>query len=249
MEIGEVSEECCNLYLRALHLYWGLNGHTVDDTAAVEAFANAAEFGHPGAQLQMGVFYKCGGLVPQDKELAVKLFKTVAKKVPWFKERANDGDALAQWQLSRLIAHGVIDSCDSTQWCRLAAEQGYALAQFDLSQCYHDGEGVPKDSTQAAYWCQLAADQMMVEAGYWIGSYLRDGCGTKKDDTSALNWLRAAASRGHGGAQRVLSRLYSTPTNRKKGRKWLRNSSDNNSKNPCASRIIKPLTVRLSVAG
>ena len=223
------------IYEEALSWYWGLDGHTVDDREAVSLFEQAANMGYAAAQLQMGVFYKCGGLMKRDTQEAETWFGRVRERTGWFVERAEAGDVLAMWQLSRLIAHGLSDDhCDDDAlvWCRRAAECGYALAQFDLSQCYNDGDGVPKDLKQASEWCRRAAVQQMVEASYWLGHYYTEGSGpdawaTRADD-KAVYWLRSAASRGHCAAQRLLGFLYS-PSRTRSACKWLKNSRDNGS--------------------
>lgn len=45
------------------------------------------------------------------------------------------------------------------RWYRLAAEQGYADAQFRLGLMYAEGRGVAKDDAEAVRWYQLAAAQ------------------------------------------------------------------------------------------
>eukprot|EP01064_Diplonema_japonicum_P010979 TRINITY_DN18229_c0_g2_i2.p1 TRINITY_DN18229_c0_g2~~TRINITY_DN18229_c0_g2_i2.p1 ORF type:complete len:263 (+),score=45.30 TRINITY_DN18229_c0_g2_i2:40-828(+) len=219
----------CNLYQEALNWYWGLEGHPVGDAEAVQAFETAAELGHPGAQLQMGVFYKLGGLKGKDSEKAADLFEKVRDKKEWFINRAEQGEALAQWQLSRLVAHGVVTGkSDAMDWCKAAAEQGYALAQFDLSQCYYTGEGVPQDSTLAILWCRRAADQKLVEAVFWLGHILGGPGVPHKCDSAGAAWLRQAAALGHCAAQRLLGFHYSA-TREQPACKWLKNSRDNGS--------------------
>jgi len=44
-------------------------------------------------------------------------------------------------------------------WYRRAAEQGDAVAQYNLANMYVQGQGVPKDTIQAHYWYSLAAAQ------------------------------------------------------------------------------------------
>ena len=45
------------------------------------------------------------------------------------------------------------------RWYRLAADQGYASAQFNLGVMYGTGEGVPQDYVAAHMWFNLAAAQ------------------------------------------------------------------------------------------
>ena len=43
------------------------------------------------------------------------------------------------------------------KWYRLAAEQGFANAQYNLGVMYANGEGVPEDKVLACMWWNLAA--------------------------------------------------------------------------------------------
>jgi TPR repeat protein len=42
-------------------------------------------------------------------------------------------------------------------WCRKAADQGLANAQYNLGVMYNNGEGVPRDYIQAHKWFTLAS--------------------------------------------------------------------------------------------
>lgn len=50
------------------------------------------------------------------------------------------------------------------EYYQKAAEKGYALAQFYLGLCYHNGEGVEKNLSEAVKWYRKAADQGHAEA-------------------------------------------------------------------------------------
>ncbi|WP_307189129.1 tetratricopeptide repeat protein [Massilia putida] len=43
-------------------------------------------------------------------------------------------------------------------WYRLAAEQGHALAQYNLGGMYNSGRGVARDTVRSYMWMLLAAD-------------------------------------------------------------------------------------------
>ena len=49
------------------------------------------------------------------------------------------------------------DYAEALKWYRKAAEQGYALAQYNLAVMYDNGNGVPQDDTTAYMWVNLAA--------------------------------------------------------------------------------------------
>jgi TPR repeat protein len=48
---------------------------------------------------------------------------------------------------------------EAANWYRLAAEQGYALAQSSLGLRFANGDGVPRDLVQALMWLNLAAER------------------------------------------------------------------------------------------
>jgi len=52
---------------------------------------------------------------------------------------AEQGHALAQWRVGTLL----VENCDEAAcWFRKAAEQGLAVAQYELGLCYRWGRGV-----------------------------------------------------------------------------------------------------------
>ncbi len=93
------------------------------------------------------------------------------------------------------------------EW-RPLAEQGYAVAQYNLGIMYHKGHGVPQDYTEAVKWFRLAADQGLVNAQYSLGQMYRKGLGVPQDYQEALKWYRRAADQGHGNAQFNLATMY-----------------------------------------
>jgi TPR repeat protein len=56
------------------------------------------------------------------------------------------------------------DVVEGVKWYKKAAEQGHAVAQFNLGICYDNGNGVKKDREEAARWFKKAADQGDVKA-------------------------------------------------------------------------------------
>ena len=49
------------------------------------------------------------------------------------------------------------DDKEAGKWYRLAAEQEFAPAQYNLGVMYTNGQGVPKDSVSAHMWFNVAA--------------------------------------------------------------------------------------------
>ena len=91
---------------------------------------------------------------------------------------------------------------------RRQAEQGNAQAQFNLGECYYDGNGVSEDMTEAAKWYRKAAEQGLADAQFNLGTCYRNGYGVKKNPSEAAKWYRKAAEQGHAKAQYFLGLCY-----------------------------------------
>ena len=73
------------------------------------------------------------------------------------------------------------------------AEQGDAVAQYNLGVLYRDGQGVPQDYKTAVKWTRLAAEQGDADAQYNLGSMYRKGQGVLQDYKTARKWYRLSA--------------------------------------------------------
>lgn len=81
------------------------------------------------------------------------------------------------------------------QW-RPLAEQGNAVAQFNLGEMYAKGLGVPQDDTEAMRWYRLAAEQNHSGAQYALGERYANGQGVPQNYVLAHMWLNLAAVQG-----------------------------------------------------
>lgn len=82
--------------------------------------------------------------------------------VIWYRQRAEQGQADAQYYIGLMYALGKglpKDYQKAAMWYRKAAEQGYADAQFDLGRLYAVGDGVEQDIVEAYVLISLAASQ------------------------------------------------------------------------------------------
>ena len=132
---------------------------------------------------------------------------------------AEAGDAAAEcyirgWRYAN--GRGVIQNDEqAVEWYRRAAEQGHAIARYDLSWMYQHGRGVSQDSSEAAQWCRRAAEQGYADAQNTLGwryQYVR-GVGAQNYD-EAIRWYRRAAEQEHPDAQanlRELSARFGAP--------------------------------------
>ena len=76
------------------------------------------------------------------------------------------------------------------------------VPEISLGACYQNGEGVPKDDTEAVKWYRKAAEQGNATAQYNLGSCYDFGEGVAKDDVIAYMWYNLAAASGYGDAKR-----------------------------------------------
>ena len=74
------------------------------------------------------------------------------------------------------------DITEAGRWCRFAADQGLALAQYNLGAMHKDGTGVPQDYAEAAPWYRLAADQGHATAQCSLGVMYEYGMGVLQEN-------------------------------------------------------------------
>jgi uncharacterized protein len=84
---------------------------------------------------------------------------------------------------------------------RPLADNGLAVAQFNLGLMYDNGQGIPRDDAAAVRWYQKAADQGHVKAQSNLGFMYLNGRGTAQSFTEAFKWFRKAADTNRAGRQ------------------------------------------------
>ena len=119
------------------------------------------------------------------------------------------------------------------EW-RPLAEQGDALAQYNLGILYRKGRGVPQDDVQARQWYAKAAAQGLAKAQFNLGTLYFNGEGGPKDYQQALRWFRLAADQGEALAQTKIAIMYDegqgVPRNIVQAYKWCSLAATNGDK-------------------
>ena len=87
------------------------------------------------------------------------------------------------------------------------AENGDAVAQYDLAARYADGRGFDRDPASALQWFEKAAAQGQAQAEYRLGVIYEKGVGAARDARRARDHYEKAASRGHVRAMHNLAVL------------------------------------------
>lgn len=125
---------------------------------------------------------------------------------------ADGGDARAQYEVGwRNITP---EGADATQietglrYTRLAAEQGFQGAQFNLAWLYENGKGVPRDYSTAMLWYQKLADEESPVGLRGLGWMKMQGWGGPQDFPGARDLLTKASDKGDGNASALLASLH-----------------------------------------
>lgn len=90
----------------------------------------------------------------------------------------------------------------------LSANQGHALAQFNVALMYEQGLGVSKNEKEAFVWYGKSALQGNAAAQFNLGVLYENGRGTAVDFVKANTWYRKASVQGDGLAIGNLGMLY-----------------------------------------
>jgi len=125
------------------------------------SFISPAADGFCSASLQQAEGQRAS-LPPHHLLLAQHVSDDFSEAIIWYRQRAFQGHADAQYYLGLMYALGKglpRDYEKAAIWYRKAAEQGYADAQFDLGRLYAVGDGVEQDLVQAYILISLAAKQ------------------------------------------------------------------------------------------
>ena len=133
-----------------------------------------------------------------------------------------------------MTAHDREDYATALREWQPLAEQGDALAQYQVGMLYHKGRGVPQDDRQARKWYAKAAAQGQPKAQFSLGTLYFNGEGGSKDYQQALRWIRLAANQGEALAQTKLAIMYDDgngmPKDKVQAYKWLSLAATNGDK-------------------
>ncbi|QKV19334.1 peptidoglycan-binding protein [Oricola thermophila] len=117
------------------------------------------------------------------------------------REAAVAGDAKALFVIGdRLMGNGSgspdSDMTEAVRWYEMAAEQGFAPAQYRLGNAYEKGRGVERDLEAARVWYEQAAEQGNVNAMHNLAVLFATEIDGERDMKAAARWFIEAAERG-----------------------------------------------------
>jgi TPR repeat protein len=163
---------------------------------------------------------------------ALKL-KDYVQAMRWYRQAADAGLAVGQFDVGRLYADGLgvpVDFVEAMKWLRLASLQGNVAAQTAIGHFYEDGHGVPVDYAEAMRWFRLGARINFPAAQNSIGFLYEKGLGVSSDLAESMRWYRLAADQGFPAAQNNVGRLYraglGVPVDFIQAMRWYRLAAD-----------------------
>ncbi len=126
-------------------------------------------------------------------------------------EKAQSGDALAQYRLAGLYESGSEDSRDYQQaalWYQRAAEQDHPEAAENLGLMYSEGRGLQQDDAKAFEWFERAARTGSARGKYSLALAYYNGQGTARDFAAANRWYQESAALGYARAMNNLGIMH-----------------------------------------
>lgn len=142
-----------------------------------------------------------GAFTRQEQRLTDSIFA--------LEQMAQQGFALAQWQLSARYAYGLEVEPNyekAIYWCEQAAIQGCIEAQVFLAQLLAKSNSVAAQKT-AFYWLQRAAEANDAEGQYLLAQAYLYGYGVDVDGTAAELWATKSHEQGYEKAQALLEAI------------------------------------------
>jgi len=168
------------------------------------AFALVEEGGRLGC-------HHCEGVMARCYLFGLGCAKNAARSLSLARASAGKGSKYGQFVLGWLYHFGeggvAQDYAAAVAQFRLAAAQGYHLAQNSLGYMYNVGYGVALDHAEALRWFKLAAAQGFGAALYNVGRCYENGRSVVADRAEAIRWYKRAAAAGWYEAAADLKRL------------------------------------------
>jgi TPR repeat protein len=103
-----------------------------------------------------------------------------------------------------VAAYRRADYATALRLYRPLADQGLAVAQFNLGLMYDIGQGILQNYDEAVKWYRLAADQGRADAPYQLGHLYYK----QNNKAEAAKWFHLAADQGRADAQSNLGAMY-----------------------------------------
>ncbi|TBE53104.1 peptidoglycan-binding protein [Rhizobium leguminosarum] len=184
----------------------------------------AATLAPPGPS---GAAQETSGFVPAPApQAAITVPATVQPKS--LADAASGGDALALFEIGARYSDGrngmTVDQKQAANWYQLAADKGFAPAQYRLGSMYEKGNGVERDIAKAKGFYEQAANQGNASAMHNLAVLYASGALGQQDYATAASWFTKAANLGITDSQFNLAILCArgngVPADLEESYKW-----------------------------
>ncbi|TAX37657.1 peptidoglycan-binding protein [Rhizobium leguminosarum] len=174
-----------------------------------------------------GAAQETSGFVPAPApQAAITIPDTVQPKS--LADAASSGDALALFEIGARYSDGrngmTVDQKQAASWYQLAADKGFAPAQYRLGSMYEKGNGVERDITKAKGFYEQAANQGNASAMHNLAVLYASGALGQQDYATAASWFTKAANLGITDSQFNLAILCArgngVPADLEESYKW-----------------------------
>jgi hypothetical protein len=133
----------------------------------------------------------------------------VAAKAAYLGYRAQELQQIANREIARQEAQRQeVQRQEEARLLLEKAEQGNAVAQFNLGVKYATGQGIARNDAEAVKWFRLAVNQGNADAQNSLGFMYATGQGVARNDAEAVKWFHLAAYQGNADAQNSLGFMY-----------------------------------------
>ena len=173
-----------------------------DYVTAAQYYKRAAEYGHPGAQNNLGNLYKNGRGVDKNPQEAVRLFTLSAKQ----------GSVFGMRNLASCYMDGIGVNADfdlAVDWLETAAEQKDNLACAMLAKAYDNWNH--KDEEKKIFWHKKAAEYGNADSMFALGEYYGKK-GDNQDLSLASTYYDNAAKNGTPEMKLKVAKAFDMPS-------------------------------------
>lgn len=211
----------------------GSGGRSADPFRAFGFFDRSARLGHGPAQFQLGLSYLNGRGVDRNFQRALHFFQLAGGqgvlgarhnigRIHHFGFGVPRSFNLARRNYVSSINEGFAGSIDTLASLHLGqinntvlqgslegllekhAEDGDAIAQYNLGYSHYLGLNREQNLNQAAIWFMKAASLGDIDAQFMLGTLYMNGEGVKQNDEQCFIWSQVAKNNGHNDAQENL---------------------------------------------
>jgi TPR repeat protein len=213
-EAGDAKEQFC----LGIQYERGQFGLPQDYFQSAKWYRKAAEQGHAGAQLYLGLYLAQGKGVKQNLIEAFKWIDLARRGNAFDRVAAQDTlNRLVQLMTADQIAEGMalsfafVPATGKDEELRLlqkAVETESMIAQYELAMFYTQADFSPSNTALQVKWMTLAAQQGFPPAQLQLGSLYALGDGVPSDFKKSFEWNYKAAAQGYSDSQVNVSDAY-----------------------------------------